>query len=187
MLRKLGVAHLKVLLIYLTVVTILRWEFPHSFGAFFDLVGLWVGGVIGLGLLGLDRVLYVYVIRPHEQLSQQIQEKVRTQHWKEALETLLARRKEQYHLAFRNGIFALVYIPVVFFAVASSSGLFGKGVVLGVMVHLLHDIWRDQLKNPSELNSWLFWMVSRDVTLEEQKIFVWVLTAAFGMVSLILL
>src|SRR4030067_1100051 len=117
MLRKLGVAHLKVLLIYLTVVTILRWEFPHSFGA----------------------------------------------------------------------LFSLVYIPVVFFAVTSSSGLFGKGVALGVMVHLLHDIWRDQLKNPSELNSWLFWMVSRDVTLEAQKIFVWVLTAAFGMVSLILL
>lgn len=187
MLKKLARSHYKVLLIYLAAVTILRWEFPGSFRAFFDLVGFWVGGVIGMGLLGIDRVIHVYVMRPHEQLSQQIQNMIRKKQWKESLETLLVRRAEQYNLAFRNGVFGLVYIPVLFFAITSSAGLFGKGVAVGVMVHLLYDAWRDQLTKPEHLNKWLFWMVSRDVTLEEQKLFLWVLTGAFGILTLLLL
>lgn len=187
MLRKLARSHLKVLLIYLAAVTILRWEFPSSLRAFFDLVGFWVGGVVGLGLLNLDRWIYVYVERPHEQLSQQVQGLVRKQRWQDAAETLLVRRNEQYNLAFRNGVFAVVFLPVLFFIFTSTAGLFGKGIAAGVMLHFLYDAWRDQLTKPKHLNSWLFWMVSREVTLEEQKAFLWGLTGAFGLLSLLLL
>lgn len=187
MLKNLSIAHLRVLLIYLVLVTILRWELPRSFGAFFDLLGLWIGGAIGVTLLSLDRVLHVYVMRPHEQLSLQMQELVRKRLWKDALETLAVRRNEQYNLAFHNGVFALVYIPVLFFAVTSTAGLFGKGIALGVMLHLVYDAWRDQLAHPEHLNKWLFWMVSREVTLEEQRTFLWIISGAFGLLTLILL
>lgn len=187
MLKKLGKAHLRVLIIYLVAVTILRWEFPRSFRSFFDLVGLWLGGVIGFGLLNLDRWIHIYVERPHEQLSQQIKGLVSKRQWKDAIETLLVRRSEQYNLAFRNGVFAVIFIPVLFFAISSTAGLFGKGIAVGVMVHFLYDAWRDQLTKPKQLNSWLFWMVSREVTFEEQRIFLWGLTGAFGLLSLLLL
>jgi hypothetical protein len=187
MLKKLGKSHLKVLLIYLAAITILRWEFPSSFRAFFDLVGLWVGGVIGFGLLNLDRWIHVYAERPHEQLSQQVQGLVKKGQWKDAIETLLVRRGEQYNLAFRNGVFAVAFLPVLFFALTSTAGLFGKGIAVGVMVHFLYDAWRDQLTRPKHLNSWLFWMVNRDFTLEEQKVFLWGLTGVFGLLTLLLL
>lgn len=187
MLKKLAIVHLKVLLVYLAAVTILRWEFPGSLRAFFDLLGFWVGGAIGMALLDLDRLIHVYAMRPHEQLSQQVQEMVRKRKWRDAAETLAVRRSEQYNLAFHNGVFALVYLPVLFFAITSSSGLFGKGVAAGVMVHLLYDAWRDQLAKPEHLNKWLFWMVNRDVTLQEQKVFLWILTGAFGLLTLLLL
>lgn len=187
MFKKLSLDHLKVILIYLAVVTVLRWELPGSFRAFFDLVGLWVGGVIGMALLSLDRLLHVYFIRSQEQLSQQVRELFRKRDFRSAVETLAVRRSEQANLAFHNGVFALVYIPVLFFAVSSSSGLFGKGVAFGVMLHLLYESWRDQLTRPEHLNKWLFWMVSRDVTQEEQKLFLWILTGAFGILTLLLL
>lgn len=187
MLKKLARAHLKVLLIYLAVVTILRWNWPSSFSGWITLFGFWVGGIIGLTLVNLDRWVHVYVERPHEQLSQQIQEMVRRQRFKDAVETLLVRRKEQYHLAFRNAVFAVVFLPVIFFIFTSSSGLFGKGIAAGVMLHLLYDAWRDQLADPKHLNSWLFWMVNREVTLSEQKAFLWILTGAYGVLNLFIL
>lgn len=186
MLRKLAKPHLVALLIYLAVVTILGWEFPRTWGMFFDLVGLWIGGVIGLVLLGLDRVIQVYVGRSHEQLSQQVQSYLKKGQWKDALETLLARREEQSNLAFRNGVFGVVFLPVLFFGVTSSASLFGKGLVVGVMLHFLYDAWRDQLKRPEHLNKWLFWMVSRDVTMQEQRALLWILTGLFALFTLLL-
>ncbi|OGY20723.1 MAG: hypothetical protein A2900_00070 [Candidatus Chisholmbacteria bacterium RIFCSPLOWO2_01_FULL_50_28] len=185
--RKLISEHVRVLVVYLIVFMLLRWEWPGSVRGMFDLVGLWVGGAIGMALLGLDRVIHVYATRPHEQLSQQVSSLVGQRKLREALQTLLLRRGEQYHLAFRNGVFALVFIPVLFFAITSTSGLFGKGIALGLMVHLVYDIWRDQLTRPQHLNSWLFWMVSREVSPEEQRTFVWILTGGFGLLNLLLL
>jgi len=185
--RRLVVSHLRVLIIYLIVLTILRWEWPGTWRALFDLVGLWIGAFIGMALLNLDQLVHVYFMRPQEQLSQQIQSLVKQKKVREAAQTLLIRRGEQYHLAFRNGVFALVFIPVLFFAITSTSSLFGKGIALGVMVHFLYDAWRDQLTRPQFLNSWLFWMVSREVSLEEQKTFLWLLTGAFGLLNLLLL
>ncbi len=185
--RRLISTHGRVLVAYLIALTILRWEWPGGWRAFFDLLGLWLGACIGMGLLVFDRVVHVYAMRPHEQLSQQIKSLVGQKKLREAAQTLLNRRGEQYHLAFRNGMFALVFIPVLFFAITSTSGLFGKGIALGVVVHLMYDAWRDQLTRPQYLNSWLFWMVSREVSLEEQRTFLWMLTGGFGLLNLLIL
>ncbi len=185
--RQLVRKHLLVLIVYLGVVTILRAELPRTISMFFDLVGFWVGGVIGMALLDLDRLIHVYIERPDEQLSQQMRMHLSKQQWKNALETILIRRREQYHLAFRNGIFAAVFMVVVFFAFSSSAGLFGKGLTAGVMVHFLYDAWRDYLRDKERFKSWFLWMVQREIPLREQKLALYGLTGIFGFLSLLLL
>lgn len=185
--RNLAKSHFKILFLYLLVVTVLRAEIPGNFGMFFDLLGFWLGGVIGTLLLDLDRLIHIYVERPEEQLSQQVKELVRKQQWKEAAGTLILRRREQYNLAFRNVIFAAVFIPVVFFAFTSAARLFGKGLAAGVMVHFLYDAWRDYLKDKERFRSWFMWMVQRDVPLREQKLLLYVLTGIFAFLTFLLL
>lgn len=185
--KKIARKHLIVLGIYLLSITILRWELPKSFVMFFDLAGFWVGGVIGMVLLDIDRIIHIYIERPHEQLSQQIQQYLKQKQWKDAAETLLLRRGEQYHLAFRNAIFAVAFVPVLFFAFTSTAGLFGKGIAAGVMLHFLYDSWRDYRRDPGHLKSWLFWMVTREIPFREMKIFLWGLTGVFGFLNLLLL
>jgi hypothetical protein len=179
--------HLIVIGVYLAAVTILRWELPNSISAFFNLVGLWMGGIIGMALLDLDRLIHIYFERPQEQLSQQIKQHIRQRQWEDAIETLLLRRNEQYHLAFRNAIFAIAFLPVMFFAFTSTAGLFGKGLAAGVMLHFLYDAWRDYRKDPEYLKSWLFWMVARTIPMREMKIFLWGLTGVFGLLNWYLL
>ncbi len=180
-------AHLKVLVIFLAVVTILRFEIPGSLGAFFNLVGLWVGGVIGMALVDLDRLIHIYIEHPELNLSQDFRRLVKEQKWKEAAELLISRRFEQTNLAFRNGVFAVVFIPVLFFANTSSAGLFGKGLASGVMLHFLYDAWRDCLRDRPRFEQWILWMVQREVPFQQKKFFLWGLTGVFGILTLFLL
>jgi hypothetical protein len=180
-------SHILALIIYLASFTVLRWVFPKNIGMIIDLIGLWFGAAIGMVLLDLDRVVHVYFERPHEQLSQQVQQNVKVRQWKDAIETLLLRRNEQYHLAFRNGVFGLIFLVIVFFAFSSTAGLFGKGLVAGVMFHFLYDAWRDYLKDRKRFSSWFTWMVAREVPMREQKIALWVITGAFGLMHLLVI
>jgi len=76
-----------------------------------------------------------------------------------------------------------VWVPLAFFALTSTSALFGKGVVMGLMFHILSDAWRLQKVEPRRLHIRLFWMIKRPVTDEERLVFMYVMTAIFGLMS----
>jgi hypothetical protein len=100
-----------------------------------------------------------------------------------ALELLDDRRGEQNKLTFRSAIFMAVWVPLCFFAITSTTGLFGKGVVMGLMAHILYDAWRLQKQDPGRLNERLFWQIARLVKREEQLLFMWVVTGLFVVFS----
>lgn len=136
----------------------------------------------GVLVLFLDRVVYVYSY-PGTQLSQQF-----AWYWKEkkywtALSLLDARRLEQERLTFRSALFMAVWVPLAFFALTSTTGLFGKGVVMGLMLHILSDSWRLQRTEPRRLHIRLFWMIKRVIRDEERLVFLWVVTGIFGLFS----
>lgn len=181
--------HLLVLLFYLVGVTFLRLFYlglPGSLNSFFELVGFWFGGVVGMALLDLDRFIHIYVEHSETSLSQEFRRFVKEQRWKEAAEFLMSRRFEQTNLAFRNGVFAIVFLPVVLFAFTSTSGMLGKGLAAGVMLHFLYDAWRDYQNDRERFKSWFLWMVQREVPFEQKRILLIGLTAAFGLLSLLL-
>jgi hypothetical protein len=100
-----------------------------------------------------------------------------------ALELLDVRRLEQERLAFRSALFMTIWVPLSFFALTSTTGMFGKGVVMGLMLHILYDSWLLQKKEPRRLHIRLFWLVKREITDEERLVFLWVVTAFFGLLS----
>lgn len=178
--------HGKILVVYLLAVMLVGFKIPTGFRVIVDWLSLWIGGVLGMALLPLDRLIHVYVERPEEQLSLQIRQLVKSQKYQEAAATLYLRRGEQYHLAFRNAVFAAVFLLVVLFAFTSSPGMLVKGLTAGVMVHFLYDAWRDYLKRLDHFKAWFMWMVRREYALGEQKVVLTILTLLFAVFSWVL-
>src|SRR4030043_2458247 len=185
--KKICLSHFRVLVIYLLAVSVLRWKIPHNIPMVLDYLGLWVGGILGFLLIDIDRLIHIFIERPEEQLSQEVRQLFARQQWKVALDTLIARRKEQYHLAFRNGVFGIVFLGVVFFAFTSASNLFGKGIAAGVMVHFLYDSWRDSIREPDRFASWFTWMVQKEIPLKQQRVILYAMTGIFLFFTLYIL
>lgn len=147
--------------------------------------GMWLLGVsLGVLLVYLDRIAYIYSF-PGEQLSQQVSWYFANKQPGRALALLDSRRYEQVRLTFRSALFIVAWIPLAFFAVTSTNSLFGTGVVMGVMLHILVDTWRMQRKSPELLNTRLFWQIKRKFAIEEQLVFLWVVSAIFIALSLL--
>lgn len=141
-----------------------------------------VGVVVGVLVLFADRIVYTYSY-PLTQISQQFAWYVKEKKYLSALELLDNRRLEQERLTFRSALFMAIWVPLSFFALTSTTGLFGKGVVMGLMLHILADSWRLQKKDPRRLHIRLFWLIKREIRDEERLVFLWVITAIFGVLS----
>jgi hypothetical protein len=176
-------SHLPIALAYGLFVMAIRgnwWPFHVS-----ELIRwiLWLlGTAVGVGILFLDRVAYTYAY-PGEQLSQQFSWLVKNKQYIRAIEALDSRRQEQERLTFRSVLFMALWVFLAFFALTSTSSLFGKGVVMGLMLHILYDAWRLQKADPSRLDTRLFWQIKRKFSNEEKLVFLWVITGIFGLFS----
>lgn len=171
-------SHVWVALGYALVVFLINagWNNPLSWI-------LWVVGVVaGVLVLFADRIVYTYSY-PGAQISQQFAWYVKEKKYLSALTLLDSRRLEQERLTFRSALFMAIWVPLSFFALTSTSGLFGKGVVMGLMFHILADAWKLQKVEPRRLHVRLFWLIKREVTDEERLVFLWIITAIFGIFS----
>jgi len=144
---------------------------------------LWVAGVVtGVLVLFADRIVYTYSY-PGAQISQQFAWYVKERKYLRALELLDTRRLEQERLTFRSALFMTIWVPLSFFALTSTPSLFGKGVVMGLMFHILADAWRLQKSEPRRLHVRLFWLIKREITNEERLVFLWTISAIFAIFS----
>ncbi len=142
-----------------------------------------LGVIVGVWLLFLDRLVYVYMY-PHEQLSQQVRYWWQKKRYKQALDLVDARRTEQQRLVFRSALFMGIWVILGLFSITSTSSWFGKGVVMGLMWHILVDAWRWQRRDKEQLNKRLFWQIKRVVSQEEQLVFLGGISLVFGLLSL---
>lgn len=176
-------AHLPLALGYALFIFVVRSAWWN--GDFPSLM-LWIwwvlGVVVGVILLFADRIAYTYSY-PGAQISQQFAWYVKEKKYLTALDLLDARRLEQERLSFRSALFMTIWVPLAFFALTSTTGLFGKGVVMGLMLHILADAWRLQQHEPRRLHVRLFWIIKREVKDEERQIFLWVITGLFAFMS----
>lgn len=178
-------AHLPIVFVYsliLFVLMLIRGRVGLELSFLVDFVLLFLGVLIGTLMLFLDRVVYTYSY-PQEQLSQHFVYLWKQKSYGQALALLYARRSEQQKLTFRSALFIGIWIPLAFFALTSTPALFGKGVVMGLMLHILYDSWRLQRMDPTRLNTRLFWQIGRPISHEEQLTFLWIISGLFMLFS----
>lgn len=127
--------------------------------------------------------LSTHIATRETQISQQFAWYIKEKKYLNGLQLLDDRRLEQERLTFRSALFMVIWVPLSFFALTSTTGLFGKGVVMGLMLHILADAWRLQKSDPRRLHVRLFWLIKREVTDEERLVFLSVITAFFALFS----
>ena len=177
--RRYILSHLPIAMAYGFLVAALRGSWwPFQLSELLSWLGFVLGVTLGVVLLFLDRVAYTYAY-PGEQLSQHVAWLFKDRKYGRALELLDTRRSEQKRLTFRSALFIVVWVPLAFFAITSTSALFGKGVVMGLMLHILYDSWRLQKLDPNALTERLFWQVKRVVENQEKMVFMYTVTGIF--------
>ncbi|HBD02311.1 MAG: hypothetical protein UX38_C0003G0030 [Microgenomates group bacterium GW2011_GWC1_46_16] len=176
-------SHVPMAVVYGLLVFVVRAEWSNlEWANIFPWGGWVVGVIIGVLVLFLDRVVYTYSY-PGAQISQQFAWYIQQRKYGSALSLLDVRRMEQERLTFRSALFMAIWVPLAFFALTSTGGLFGKGVVMGLMLHILMDAWRLQRTEPRRLHVRLFWLIKREILDEERLVFLWVMTGIFGLFS----
>ncbi len=134
----------------------------------------------------VDRLVYVYVTRPHEQLSEYVQHLIREKQFRAAVKALYERRAEQVHLSTRTVFFIVAWIPIGLYVITSTGSMLAAGLVMGVGLHLLFDMAEDW-GNLERLKSWLFWQIKRPITDREAQTVIGVYVVAFVVLSLALI
>jgi len=155
---------------------------------------LWLGGaILGGYFIKLEQLVYVFFIHPNEPLSLEIKGLLKQN--PTSLKLCGARRREMWRLlkervteqklAFRSALFQLVWLVLAFFTLTSTGSVFGKTLVMAIGLHLLLDEWEGILRKRTIY--WLFWQIKREVSLREQKVFLWAMTGGFSLLSLLLI
>ncbi len=173
MFKKEFLSHLLLVLIWLFIVTLLRWSWH------LNLIWLWLGGLTGAFLLDIDHLIYFFVTSPHELTSQRVRRLFDQRRFKEALFLMAETRLERPKLALHNALFQIILITLAFFILTSTNNLFGTGLVMGLALHLLKDEFQDLVRDEKYLKSWLFWQFQFEVSLQGQKIYLAIMVLLF--------
>jgi hypothetical protein len=113
----------------------------------------WFGGVIGMFLPDIDYLLYAYLLRPHELVSQRIQSQVTQRNAFKVWQLIHAGKDDPAKLIVHTSWFYLVFFVFAFLVLSSSGSIFGRGLVLAFLLHLLIDQATDLIERGS-LASW---------------------------------
>lgn len=149
-----------------------------------DLILWFLGAFLGGYFIKLDQLLYIYFTQPETRLSLEIKSLLQQKRNNEAW-SLLRQRVGEQRLAFRSALFQVVWVVLAFFTLTSTNVIFGKTMVMAVGLHLLLDEWEAILSGRDI--SWIFWQIKREVGMREQRIYVGAISAAFGLLTLLMI
>jgi len=114
---------------------------------------VWVGGLIGVMLLYVDYYFYAYHLHPQESASVEARKLVNQKKYLDAVYVVITKRAQNTKLIFHNASFQVFFLVFVFFVVTSSASLLGRGIVFGMVIHLLVDMLNDK-SSQGNLDSW---------------------------------
>lgn len=174
--------HLMIFTVYFGVMVLVKLVFGGIQILDWPLLGLLLGGVLGMTMPLVDRLVYVYYSKPHEQLSMQVKMLISKSKFGEAMNLLAMRGGEQVRLSTNNVLFMAVWVMLAIFLITSSGQEFAEGLVLGLGLKMSYDLWLDN-KRPEYLMGRLFWPLKRHIYWEETKRVVWVFWGVFGAIT----
>ena len=181
MFKKEFVTHPLSTIIWLALITLLRWSWH------LNLICLWLGGLVGAFLLDIDHLIYFFVTNPHELTSQRVRRLFEQRRFKEGLFLMADTVLERPRLSLHNALFQVILCVLALFVLTSTNNLFGAGLVMSLALHLLKDEFQDLKKDANHLRNWLFWQFKFEVSLQNQKIYLVLMTLIFILLNLFLI
>lgn len=162
--------HLAFLLVLIVPVVLIRHYWGLDAGGILLLASFVGGGLLGTVLPDLDHLIYVYFLQPQDLTSQRVNYMVQKRAIWPTLELLASTRSERKNLIFHTAFFQLIFLVLAFLVVSSSGSIFGRGLVLAFMLHLIVDQLLDLLK----IGNLDTWFGQWNIVLEKEKyMFYW--------------
>jgi hypothetical protein len=133
-------------------------------------VPFWFGGLVGTFLPDVDHLIYLFLLRPYELTSQRVSHLVGQGSFWRSLTLLAETRSERTKLILHTAFFQIIFLIASFLVITSSGQLFGRGLVLAFLLHLLVD----QLIDLLEIDSLDNWFRGMPFSLDKEKaLFYW--------------
>jgi hypothetical protein len=126
---------------------------------------LWLGAFVGTLLPDLDHILYVYLLRPQEYVSQRFNHMIGQRDLWGSLSLLAETRNERTKLIFHTALFQIIFLVFAFLVVTSSGSVFGRGIVLAFMLHLIVD----EVVDLMETNGLINWFRQTPIVLNKNQ------------------
>ncbi|MCS7091981.1 MAG: hypothetical protein NZM26_01365 [Patescibacteria group bacterium] len=128
------------------------------------------GAIIGSLLPYLDHLIYVYGIRPEELTSQRVRGYFSKGNLVSGIKLLFASHDERNKFILHTAHFQLIFVLVSFWVVSSGASIFGKGVVVFFLLHLVVEQIL-QLNEKKNINNW-FYAIPFDLSKKQQILYV---------------
>lgn len=113
----------------------------------------WVGGIFGTILPDIDHLIYIYFLNPHELTSQMATGLISQGKLKQTANLLLSTRRERQGHIFHTVHIQLFFVVFAFLIITSSGSLFGRGIMLAFLLHLVVDQVVDHME-AGNLDGW---------------------------------
>jgi len=174
-LKKEIISHLIPSIIFFLIALIFFWPQLTIWG----ILALFAGSIAGTFLIDIDHFIYCFITKPDKPCSQKARAFYNQKNYHQAINTVIASHKEHHQLTFHSAVFIPIWAVFTLFIITSTTSLFAQSLVLASYLHLLKDIWEEELTVPDNLNNWLFWQVKTPVNLITQRYYVFAITIIF--------
>lgn len=169
---------LAIALSYAVIVTIAGSNLRIEFLLF------WLGLAAGAFILYFEPFISAY-LSPTTPLSQEARQILKAGKLKEVFNFALSHQEQEQPI-LHSALFQAALTVLCFYVITSTTTLFGSGLVLGMALHLISEeiaVRRDHQR----LNRMLFWNIKRPVSENEQRIYLGIIFALFGLETLLLI
>ncbi len=177
--RKKVTTYSSILLVYLVVITILRWQIAWRWLFF------WLGGFMGLALFNLDHLVYLLWQVPDDPNTPVLKRLLKERKVMPILDFLSKTTPSRSRLVAHSIIFQLALVVLGFFALTSTAGIFGKGLMIGLFLYPLIAQGGALLRG-EDIAGW-FWQVGKVPERRHQAFYYLGMLAVFLIFSLLLI
>lgn len=129
-----------------------------------------IGWIIGYLLAEIDHLFYVLVCNPQELSCMRVRNEIANRRFGSAWRMLKSTSAERTRLPVHNILTLALVAGMGIWMVTSSSSLLASGIVMGLSVRLVTELWQE-----TNYDKW-YWLFARQFNISEHNVIRWVLT-----------
>lgn len=137
------------------------------FKRFFDIsvIIFWLGGFLGILLPYLDYLVFIYFLYPSADISVRSSLLIKQRDFKGLTAVLFTEDGRKTRKIFHTVHFYLIFLALSLLVLTSSASIFGRGIVLGFILHL----YIEQVYDFIEKGNIDSWFEKIDIKLDREQ------------------